>query len=362
MTRLVIEGLRKRFGAVQALKSLDLDITEGELISLLGPSGCGKTTTLRCVAGFEFPDEGTIRFDGQDITKLPPEKRDLGMVFQNYALFPHMTVEQNLAFGLEMRRVDRESARQRIDQALKMVQLGAMQHRYPRQLSGGQQQRVALARALVIEPRVLLLDEPLANLDASLREEMRFFIRDLQKRVGITTLYVTHDQSEAMVMSDRVVVMFDGEVAQFGAPEEIYARPCSRRVAQFIGRTCFIAGRVDHRIDGTLLQVATPMGAIVSAGDPSLAAGDATLLAVRPEAIELLSARVAGSAESPAVYRCRVDRTYFLGGTVDHALSCEGGIALTAQTPPGRSIAAGHDACLRIDPQQVWALRDQAAA
>jgi len=290
MTRLVIERLEKRFGSVAALKALSLTVEEGELISLLGPSGCGKTTTLRCVAGFEQPDAGQILFDAQNITQLPPERRDIGMVFQNYALFPHMTVAQNLAFGLEMRKVSRAGLNARVSEALRMVQLEAMLDRYPRQLSGGQQQRVALARALVIEPRMLLLDEPLANLDASLREEMRFFIRDLQQRVGITTLYVTHDQSEAMVISDRVVVMFGGEIAQAARPRELYARPASREVAQFIGRTQFVNASVVARRDPSHVELHTSLGAIVAPAHSSLAAGQRALLVVRPEALRLSSA------------------------------------------------------------------------
>ena len=354
MTRLVLNGLIKRFGSVHALKSMSLDVGEGELISLLGPSGCGKTTTLRCVAGFEFADEGHITFDGQDVTDWPPEKRDIGMVFQNYALFPHMTVAENLAFGLEMRRIDRHSAGQRIEQALKMVQLSALLDRYPRQLSGGQQQRVALARALVIEPRVLLLDEPLANLDATLREEMRFFIRDLQKRVGITTLYVTHDQSEAMVMSDRVVVMFEGEIAQIGKPQEIYARPRTRRVAAFIGRANFVAGTVKRRVDASTYEVTTDVGPVCARGDADLQSGARVAVAVRPEAIELCAARPAGEH----VHSCSVEKTYFLGGAVDHVLRCAEGTEMLAQTSPGRSVASGRNAYFKIDPDHAWILRE----
>ena len=220
MTRLTLASLQKHYGAIAAVKGIDLDVAEGELVSLLGPSGCGKTTTLRCVAGFELPTGGLISFDSADVTMLPPERRDIGMVFQNYALFPHMDVRENLRFGLQMRKVPSAEVERRVDAVLAMVQLGGMGDRYPRQLSGGQQQRVALARALVIEPKLLLLDEPLANLDAKLRDEMRFFIRSLQKRVGITTLYVTHDQAEAMVMSDRIVVMFDGRITAELDPSE----------------------------------------------------------------------------------------------------------------------------------------------
>jgi len=355
MTRLVLHGLSKRFGNTLALKGIDLDIGQGELISLLGPSGCGKTTTLRCVAGFEFADAGHITFDGDDLTDWPPEKRDIGMVFQNYALFPHMTVEQNLAFGLEMRRVDRESARRRIDEALKMVQLSAQGERYPRQLSGGQQQRVALARALVIEPRVLLLDEPLANLDATLREEMRFFIRDLQKRVGITTLYVTHDQSEAMVMSDRVVVMFDGEIAQLGTPQEIYARPRSRRVARFIGRANFLEGRVERAAGPGCWLVATAIGDIVARGDLALAPGAQVAVAVRPEALEITA-----TTDGPPAQQCTIEKAYFLGGAVDHVLRCADGSEMLAQTSPGRALAPGDKARISIDAEHAWIVSEGA--
>jgi putative spermidine/putrescine transport system ATP-binding protein len=352
MTRLVIERLEKRFGNVAALKSLSLRVEEGELISLLGPSGCGKTTTLRCVAGFEQPDAGEILFDAQNITQLPPERRDIGMVFQNYALFPHMTVSQNLAFGLEMRKVSQANVAERVKQALRMVQLDAMLDRYPRQLSGGQQQRVALARALVIEPRMLLLDEPLANLDASLREEMRFFIRDLQQRVGITTLYVTHDQSEAMVMSDRVVVMFNGEIAQVGPPRDLYARPASREVAQFIGRTQFVSATVLARRDAAHVELDTPLGTLVAPADPALVIGQQALLVVRPEALRLEASVQTGAQARQG----QVIRTYFLGGSVEHVLSFAGGVTLFAHTAPGSDIAAGAQATLSVDERQLWAL------
>jgi putative spermidine/putrescine transport system ATP-binding protein len=352
MTRLVIERLEKRFGNVAALKSLSLRVEEGELISLLGPSGCGKTTTLRCVAGFEQPDAGEILFDAQNITQLPPERRDIGMVFQNYALFPHMTVSQNLAFGLEMRKVSQANVAERVKQALRMVQLDAMLDRYPRQLSGGQQQRVALARALVIEPRMLLLDEPLANLDASLREEMRFFIRDLQQRVGITTLYVTHDQSEAMVMSDRVVVMFSGEIAQVGPPRDLYARPASREVAQFIGRTQFVSATVLARRDAAHVELDTLLGTLVAPADPALVIGQQALLVVRPEALRLEASVQTGAQARQG----QVIRTYFLGGSVEHVLSFAGGVTLFAHTAPGSDIAAGAQATLSVDQRQLWAL------
>src|SRR5215470_6579494 len=237
MSRLSVRKLTKLYSGTAAVEAFDLDVAEGEFVSLLGPSGCGKTTTLRCVAGLEVPTSGRISFGEQDVTQLPPERRNIGMVFQNYALFPHMTVGENIGFGLQMRGLGHAAARTKVDAVIDMVQLGGFYGRHPHELSGGQQQRVALARALVIEPALLLLDEPLANLDAKLRDEMRMFIRSLQQRVRITTLYVTHDQAEAMTMSDRIVVMFDGRIHQIGSPREIYHRPATRAVADFVGQS-----------------------------------------------------------------------------------------------------------------------------
>ncbi|RYF82232.1 MAG: ABC transporter ATP-binding protein [Comamonadaceae bacterium] len=347
-TQLSIEGLHKRYPGHVAIHGLDLTTREGEFISVLGPSGCGKTTTLRCVAGFEYPEAGRICIDGEDITNLPPEKRDIGMVFQNYALFPHLNVRRNLAFGLEMRGVPRADIERRVEAVLGMVQLGALAERFPRQLSGGQQQRVALARALVIEPRLLLLDEPLANLDAVLREDMRVFIRDLQRRVGITTLYVTHDQSEAMVMSDRVAVMLGGTLQQFDEPEAIYLRPSSVDVARFIGRSNLIEGQVGetlpsagrwihHRIDSAL-------GPMMAMGEKPRAAGSAVHLALRPEAIHF---------RDDGPYAGRVMRSYFLGSTVEHLIEC-GGQTLLVQTPPAQRQAEGHNVRLAVEPGHAW--------
>ncbi|MFT4268519.1 MAG: ABC transporter ATP-binding protein [Xenophilus sp.] len=349
MTRLSIEGLHKRYADHVAIHELDLCTREGEFISVLGPSGCGKTTTLRCVAGFEQPQAGRIRIDGEDITGLPPERRDIGMVFQNYALFPHLDVRRNLAFGLEMRAVPRAEIGRRVDAVLGMVQLGALAGRYPRQLSGGQQQRVALARALVIEPRLLLLDEPLANLDAVLREDMRVFIRDLQRRVGITTLYVTHDQAEAMVMSDRVAVMLGGRLQQFDVPEAIYLRPRNVEVARFIGRSNLIDGRVAALLPAAgarpLHRVDTPIGPLDAAFDEALAPGRAVHVAVRPEAIHF-------RADGP--HAGRVARCYFLGGTVEHVVEGDGGQTLLVQTPPGQRLAEGQPCRLALEPGMTW--------
>ena len=353
-TRVWLDGLRKSFNnaAAPAIQHLDLKTGEGEFISLLGPSGCGKTTTLRCVAGFEFPDQGRVRLDDEDITDLPPEKRDIGMVFQNYALFPHLNVYRNLAFGLEMRGIGKAECKRRIDEVLAMVQLTAMAERYPRQLSGGQQQRVALARALVIEPRLLLLDEPLANLDAVLREDMRVFIRELQKRVGITTLYVTHDQAEAMVMSDRVAVMLGGRLLQFDVPEAIYMRPRSVEVARFIGRSNLIEGRVEGMTDAPGLYpayvVRTTLGEVQACYDQPLATGQAVHVTVRPEAIRF---------RSDGPYSGLVQSAYFLGSTVEHTLQCGDGQraqSLLVQTSPGQRMDAGANAAFAFDPGHAW--------
>jgi len=246
MSKLSLRGIEKRFGAVAAVAGLDLELTQGEFVSLLGPSGCGKTTTLRMIAGFIEPSAGTIEMDGRMLSSpagvLPPEKRQMSMIFQSYAVWPNMTVEQNVAFGLELRKLPREEARRRVGRMLEVVHMGHLAQRYPAELSGGQQQRVALARAIVIQPQVLLLDEPLSNLDANLREEMRFEIRRLHDEFRITTVYVTHDQAEAMVTSDRIAVMNQGRVEQVDDPHTLYNKPKTRFVAGFIGRTNFIEG------------------------------------------------------------------------------------------------------------------------
>ncbi len=249
--RVDILGVRKSYGAHVALENLDLQIAPGEFLSLLGPSGCGKTTLLRCVAGLVKPDAGDIRVDGQSLVSLPPYKRNLGMVFQSYALFPHLTVERNIAFGLRERGTPARKAR--VQNALELVRMEGYDSHLPRQLSGGQQQRIALARALVTSPRILLLDEPLAALDAKLRESVQVELRQLQRRLGITTIFVTHDQREALTMSDRVAVMHRGRIEQCGTPEEVYARPCSAAVASFIGQTSQIAAGVVADEGGRLL-------------------------------------------------------------------------------------------------------------
>lgn len=278
----VIQGLTKRFGKPIAVDNLTLTAAAGQLTTLLGPSGCGKTTTLRMIAGFFFPDKGEIYIGTERITDQPPNKRPTRTVFQNYALFPHMTVRENVAFGLEVERVPRAQQRQWVDDILQVVGLDGMAERQPGQLSGGQQQRVALARALVTRPKVLLLDEPLSNLDAKLRVTMREEIRRLQTSLGITTLYVTHDQEEALSLSDKIAVMNNGQLLQFGSPAEIYERPVNRFVAQFLGLSNFLNGTVETSDAGN---------AVIRFGDycvsvatsRAYAAGTAITVTIRPE-------------------------------------------------------------------------------
>jgi putative spermidine/putrescine transport system ATP-binding protein len=295
VSALELERLSKRFGATLAVDDLSLAVREGELVVLLGPSGCGKTTTLRIIAGFVAPTAGRIRLGGRDVTALPPWKRNAGMVFQSYALFPHLTVAQNVAFGLETRGIPKHETETRVGEALRLVRLAGLEARLPRELSGGQQQRVALARALVIRPEVLLLDEPLSNLDAKLRESVRVEIRELQRKLGITTVMVTHDQEEALTMADRLVVMSEGAVRQTGTQRELYERPADRFVAGFVGRSNLLPGKV---IAPGRFQ--TDGGIAIACADGALGPG---VVALRPERLALgaaaggLDNRLAGTVE-----------------------------------------------------------------
>ena len=352
MTDLAIRSLVKRYDSVIAVNDASLDAANGELISLLGPSGCGKTTTLRVVAGFERPDSGAVLFDGKDVSALLPERRDIGMVFQNYALFPHMTVLENCLFGLQMRGVPRAKALERIGRALDMVQLTGREGRYPRELSGGQQQRVALARALVIEPAILLLDEPLANLDAVLRDEMRFLIRSIQQQVGITTLYVTHDQAEALLISDRVAVMFDGKVAQEGPPKDIYHKPRSRRTASFVGLSNFLDGTVSG-VSGDEVLLETPLGKIAAQHDGGAKAGETRTLIVRPEAIDLAAAKPQASGN---ILQGTVAESFFLGSVTDYRIAMADGSVVQVHARPGIHFAKGDAVTLSFPAASAWLL------
>lgn len=345
MTEVSIQALVKRYGESLAVDDFTLTAGAGQFVSLLGPSGCGKTTTLKCIAGFEDITSGRIAFDGRDISHALPEDRDIGMVFQSYALFPHMTVRQNLAFGLEMRRVRGAELTRRVDAALEMVQLAPFAGRYPRELSGGQQQRVALGRALVIEPCILLLDEPLANLDAKLRDEMRTFIRDLQQRVGITTVYVTHDQSEAMTMSDLVVVMFGGRIAQAAPPREVYDRPASEAVARFVGNANVLEAATD---DNGALRFSGE-GAALPPVRP-LTPGAQARVMVRPEQIRLVA-----PGDHAANMGGRIEARYFNGGHMDYRVATDRG-AVAVHCSTAEDWTTGDAVGLVFDPARAWPL------
>jgi iron(III) transport system ATP-binding protein len=322
MTRpgsLALEGVSKVFRSpegreVRAVDDASLAIGGGEFVTLLGPSGCGKTTTLRMVAGFEQPTTGRILLDGRDVSRLSPDRREMGMVFQSYALFPHLTVFENVAYGLRLRKRRGAALKEAVERVLSIVNLGGLESRRPSALSGGQQQRVALARAMAIEPRVLLFDEPLSNLDAKLRVSLRAEIRRVQQQLGTTSLYVTHDQAEAMSLSDRIVVMNDGRIEQFDTPDEIYRRPATRFVADFIGRANFLAGDVvarsgDEHADVRLLGRVARIAAA-----PQVAPRTSTTVVLRPESIRL------GQGELSAEVRSAT----FLGPTVEYEIVADG--------------------------------------
>jgi len=357
MTVLRIEGLTKRFNEVWAVNNLNLEIAEGELIALLGPSGCGKTTTLRCIAGFEEPNEGNIFFDDINVVRLPPEKRNIGMVFQNYALFPHMTVFQNIAFGLEMRKRPKSEIQSKSRDVLEIVQLAGLEERFPRQLSGGQQQRVALARALVIEPKLLLLDEPLANLDAKLREEMRFFVRTVQKDVGITTVYVTHDQAEAMVIADRIVVMFEGIVDQIETPSEIYSHPTSKQVADFIGLSNFIDAEVVSQTDDNLYTLATTVGTITCRYEKRLPKGEKVIVAIRPESISVDTQQP--KEGNVNVLPGTIEERSYLGNIYDYKIRCSDSSTVRIQEDPWKVFDIGENIWFSFSPEHAWIIHQQ---
>ena len=285
MAFLEIENLQKRFAQTTAVEHVQLEVTRGDFVSLLGPSGCGKTTTLRIIAGFELPSSGAIRLDGVDITQRPPNQRNVGMVFQSYALFPNMTVSENVGFGLKVAKKPAAEIKRRVDDMLNLIELPALAQRYPYQLSGGQQQRVALARALAIQPQVLLLDEPLSALDAKIRVALRSEIRSIQRKLGITTIYVTHDQEEALSLSDRIVVMNEGRVEQIGTPFEIYNFPRTAFVAAFVGTLNVLRGRVADPARRKI--VVDGQEVVASRGLEHARVGDACSVALRPEIVSL---------------------------------------------------------------------------
>ncbi len=361
-----VDGVSKRYahrvkGEIYAARDVKLDVRPGEFLTLLGPSGCGKTTTLRMIAGYEKPDSGRIRFGGQDVTDLPANQRNIGFVFQNYALFPHLSVFENVAYGLRVRRQGDEVIAKSVGDVLTLVGLAGYEQQFSGQLSGGEQQRVALARAIVIRPRVLLFDEPLSNLDAKLRVQMRQEIRDLQRRLAITTVYVTHDQEEAMAVSDRIAVMHQGSVVQEGTAEDLYHRPGSEFVAQFVGRMNLVAGRVAE-VAGDRIKIAA-LGTLISAPSPqkTLAPGDTVQLIVRPEAVEV--DRGHDQSSTPDPLRATIVSRTFLGEKIEYLARCEGEVLQIVRynAGPEALLAEGATVFLRFAADAVTVLGETGA-
>ncbi len=351
MASISIKGLAKTYAGAEsmaALSHLDLEIGGNQFVTLLGPSGCGKTTTLRLIAGFMSPDAGTIHVNGRLVSSrdkvVPPEGRGMGMVFQNYAVWPHKTVFENVAFGLKLRRMARGALEERVETALGLVNLGGLKHRLPSELSGGQQQRVALARSLVVEPEILLLDEPLSNLDAKLRERMRTELKQLQRRTGITFIYVTHDQAEALALSDQIAVMHGGELQQYGTPYEVYARPANRTVADFMGLVNILPGEVLAERG----RVRVGPSLILSVEPPHWAsAGQAVEVAIRPENIRLEAA-----VGDDAPDRGEVAERTFLGNITEYLVTLPGGSTLRTQAHPLQILEVGQPVRVLIDAAQ----------
>lgn len=330
MKKLVIKDVYKSFGDVKVIRGFNLEVEEGEFLSLLGPSGCGKTTMLRMIAGLTLPTSGTIIINGQDVSKLPAYKRSNGMVFQNYALFPHMTVAQNVAFGLKMHKEDKSTIAKRVEEALEMVRLDGLGKRYPKEMSGGQQQRVALARALVLHPNLLLLDEPLSNLDAKLRKEMRIEIRQIQKKLNVATIFVTHDQEEALTMSDRIAVINHGVIEQIGSPVDLYDSPQTQFVASFIGSANILKGRID-KADNKYVNVKIGNFDVKVRNVLYAVAGEEAVISVRPERF-----RISGDAQlakDENLIQGSIQQRIYLGGAIRYIIAVADMDSLTVDVP-----------------------------
>jgi iron(III) transport system ATP-binding protein len=359
MAFIEIQNLFKRFKDIVAVNRIQLEVNEGEMLTLLGPSGCGKTTTLRCIAGLERPEEGDIVIDGKPMLSkgfVQPSKRGIGMVFQNYAVWPHMKVYNNIVYGLKLQKIPRERIQERAQQVLELVGLNGLEDRYPAQLSGGQQQRVALARALVGNPKVLLLDEPLSNLDAKLREKMRFEIKSLVRRMGITSVYVTHDQAEAMVISDRIAVMDSGDVVQIGTAQEIYKRPANRFVADFIGTMNFVSGEVVEVLQDTgAVYVRTQFSEKMLCQTDSITAttaGQKVYASVRPEDVEVFTEPPQGREN---LFKGTIVHKAYLGNFLYLFVSVDGTM-IRVQVPHHLPQEEGEELYLFLNPQKCMIL------
>ena len=359
MTELKLRGIEKKFGAFTALEGLDLEIRSGELVSLLGPSGCGKTTTLRLISGLDVPTRGHILFNGRDVSAVSIQQRNVGMVFQRYALFPHMSVERNVSFGLRVRGLAREEIGRQVDAMLDVVQLAAFRHRFPAQLSGGQMQRVAIARTLITNPAVLMMDEPLANLDTKLRSEMRRFIRDLQRRLGITLVFVTHDQVEALELSDRVAVMFGGRIEQYDAPAAIYHRPQTTAVARFFGMPNLFAAIV--RTDGAGRAVETSFATLPVADAGRHANGARVTTMLRGECVLLYPQDEVLPATGGTRLSGSIETVDFFGATVSYGVRANG-VLLRVDEMSRRQLRVGEAVCIIIPPEQIWVIPDGAGS
>jgi ABC-type Fe3+/spermidine/putrescine transport system ATPase subunit len=362
MATVSLHGLTKKFTGMAAVDDLRLEIKDGEFVSLLGPSGCGKTTTLRLVAGFLQPDAGEIRVNDQVISSaailIPPERRNMSMIFQSYAIWPHMTVFQNVAYGLKFKKLAAREVEEKTERLLRVVHLDALKARYPAELSGGQQQRVALARALVVEPQTLLLDEPLSNLDANLREEMRFEIRRLHEEFGITTIYVTHDQAEAMVTSDRIVVLNKGRMVQVGTPSEIFDQPRTRFVAEFIGKTNLLAGRLEN---ANAVSLGPDFRIAVANGSFAASTGEVSVC-IRPHNIALTADESEARAMASAgfnLFSGVLERRIYFGDAVDYTIALAvPPVSLRVVSPPSRQFDKGQRVFALAHPDQCVVVRD----
>jgi spermidine/putrescine ABC transporter ATP-binding subunit len=351
---LELRNLVKRFAPQSVVGPLSFSVAAGEFVSLLGPSGCGKTTTLRCIAGFETPTEGSILLAGTPIEDRPPNRRNIGLVFQNYALFPHLTIFENVAFGLRLRRVGADETKRRVSHALGLVGLPDLASRYPRQLSGGQQQRVAIARSIVLGPRILMFDEPLSNLDLKLRLAMRKELRELQRGLGKTALYVTHDQGEALALSDRIVVMSNGRIEQIGSPREIYERPANAFVADFIGSSNLLDATVIGK-DGEATLIRTDRGLTLHAAPTQQAVGTRVVAMLRPERIRLAAQ---GGATGDNRMSARIREATYLGQDHHLSLSLAEGGELTAitQESAARLLTVGEEVVVALAAADIFLL------